>query len=33
MSEESKELDGNVSTAELLGEVKTAIRKLSLIHI
>lgn len=28
MSEESKELDGNVSTAELLGEVKTAIRKI-----
>ena len=27
-SEESKELDGNVSTAELLGEVKTAIRKI-----
>ena len=28
MSEESKELDGNVSTVELLGEVKTAIRKI-----
>ena len=28
MSEESKELDGNVSTAELLREVKTAIRKI-----
>ena len=26
MSEESKELDGNVSTVELLGEVNTAIR-------
>jgi len=28
MSEEKKELDGNVSTVELLGEVKTAIRKI-----
>ena len=28
MSEEKKELDGNVSTTELLQEVKTAIRKI-----